>query len=142
MSNPDPPEVVELFNTIEILLAKASSYDGVIVRSVGTKYANEDDFLSGRGAAQFGGRWNRPGILAIYGATDILTAILEAYQSFIASGFSLSNLFFLTNFLPEARSKSLANLPCRHTRQIGQQNNLQNCMNYCLPCPVSEGIIL
>ncbi|MEZ6094372.1 MAG: RES family NAD+ phosphorylase [Pirellulaceae bacterium] len=60
------------------------------MRSVSTRYANESDFLSGKGAAKYGGRWNKPGIVAIYGSTDVLTATLEAYQQFVAFGFSLS----------------------------------------------------
>ena len=46
--------------------------EGVIVRSAGTKYANEGDFLSGEGAGRFGGRWNPTGLKAIYGSTDII----------------------------------------------------------------------
>jgi RES domain-containing protein len=57
---------------------------------VGTRYANEEDFLSGDGAARFGGRWNHPGIRAVYGSLDILTATQEAYQNFLKYGFSLS----------------------------------------------------
>ena len=41
------PEVLELFDDIEAMLPKAIAFDGVVVRSVGTKYANENDiFLS------------------------------------------------------------------------------------------------
>lgn len=92
MSSKDPPEVIELFEAIESLLPKAIELEGVIVRSAGTKYANEDDFLSGEGAGRFGGRWNPIGLKAIYGSTDIITATIEANQNFIDAGFSLSSL--------------------------------------------------
>jgi len=92
MPNPNPPEVVELFEVIESLVGEAKPFNGTIVRSVSTKYANESDFLTGKGAAMYGGRWNHPGIVAIYGSTDILTATMEAYQQFLTFGFSLSSL--------------------------------------------------
>lgn len=92
MPKPDPPEVVELFDVIESTVGNAVTFCGTIVRSVGTKYANEDDFLTGAGASKYGGRWNRPGVVAIYASTDILTATMEAYQQFLAFGFSLSSI--------------------------------------------------
>jgi len=92
MPNPDPPEVVELFDVIESLVCDAIPFNGTIVRSVGTRYASEGEFLTGKGAAKYGSRWNRPGIVAIYGSTDILTATMEAYQQFLAFGFSLSSM--------------------------------------------------
>jgi RES domain-containing protein len=92
MPNSDPPEVLELLKVIESLTPNAVPFNGIIVRSVVTEYANKSDFLSGEGAARFGGRWNRKGIKAIYGSTDILTATHEAYQQILKYGFSLSNL--------------------------------------------------
>jgi hypothetical protein len=46
MPRKDPQEVIELFDLISKLLPRAVAFDGTIVRSSGTKYANEDDFLS------------------------------------------------------------------------------------------------
>jgi len=90
MPSKDPSEVVELFDRITGLLPRAVAFDGTIIRSVGTRYANEKEFLSGKGAAKFGGRWNRPGLSAVYASLDILTATHEAYQNFLSYGFSLS----------------------------------------------------
>src|SRR2546426_595983 len=92
MQRRDPPEVVELFQTIAALFPSAISLDKVIVRSEATPYANEIDFLSGDGAARYGGRWNRPGIRAVYASLDIITATLEAYGNIIEAGFSLANI--------------------------------------------------
>jgi RES domain-containing protein len=90
MPSREPPEIVALFNRIQKLLPLAVAFDGVIVRSVELRYANERDFISGEGAAERGGRWNRPGILAVYGSLEIMTAVHEAYQNFLDAGFSLS----------------------------------------------------
>jgi len=88
----DPPEVIELFVAIDSLLPDAGGFDGVIVRSVGTKYASENDFFSGAGAAKTGGRWNRVGLQAIYASLGVLTATREAYQNFVTFGFSLTTI--------------------------------------------------
>ncbi len=90
MPRKDPPEVVELFDRIAELRSRAISFDCTIIRSAGTLYANEEDFLSGGGAQRFGGRWNRRGIRAVYASLDIITATHEAYQNFLTYGFSLS----------------------------------------------------
>lgn len=92
MPTKEPPEVVQLFDRIAELLPRAIILDETIVRSTGTKYANEDDFLSGQGAARHGGRWNRRGIRAVYASLDIITATYEAYQSFLDYGFALSGI--------------------------------------------------
>lgn len=86
----DPPEVIELFEIIASLYADAGGFDGVIVRSVGTKYATARDFLSGAGAARTGGRWNPPGLPAIYASLDVITATREAYQNFVNFGFPMT----------------------------------------------------
>ena len=91
-SKRDTPEVLDLFDVIEALIPKAIGFDGVIIRSVGVNYASESDFLSGDGAGKYGGRWNPVGLNSIYGATDIITATMEAYQNFLDAGFSLNNL--------------------------------------------------
>ncbi|GIW83159.1 MAG: hypothetical protein KatS3mg105_4966 [Gemmatales bacterium] len=90
MPSADPPEVIELFDRIAALMPRVIPFDGTIVPSAGTRYANENDFLSGAGAAKYGGRWNRRRIRAVYASLDIITATHEAYQHFLDYGFSLS----------------------------------------------------
>ncbi len=60
---------------------------GLIVRSAGVKYANEQDFISGEGAAINGGRWNPIGLKAIYGSLHPVTAVRESYKEFDDYGF-------------------------------------------------------
>ncbi len=88
----DPPDVIELFETIASLYADANGFDGVLVRNVGAKYASKNNFYSGTGAARTGGRWNRKGLEAIYTSLDVETATLEAYQDFIYRGFPLTTI--------------------------------------------------
>jgi hypothetical protein len=45
-------------------------WSGVIFRSISPRYARTSDILSGQGAYQAGGRWNAPGIYAIYGSLE------------------------------------------------------------------------
>ena len=88
----DPPEVLELFEAIASLLPDAEGFDGVFIRSVATKYANKNDFCSGNGAAENGGRWNRRGISAIYASLDLITTTHEAYQNFNTFGFPMTKI--------------------------------------------------
>jgi RES domain-containing protein len=86
----DPPEVIELFEAIAERYANAGGFNGIIVRSVATKYANKNDFFSGEGAAKSGGRWNQPGISVIYASLDPVTTTHEAYQNIDAFGFPIT----------------------------------------------------
>lgn len=89
---PDSDEVVELFERIADCLSRAVSLNSSAFRSVGVRYANESDLLSGEGAACFGGRWNPPGIRAIYTSLDPVTAAKESYQEFARYGFRESEI--------------------------------------------------
>lgn len=42
--------------------------------------------LSGAGAARLGGRWNRPGLPALYLSADHATAVLEFHQDLVRPG--------------------------------------------------------
>lgn len=88
----DAPEVIELFEIIAELFPDATGFDGVVVRSVPTRYANKNDFFSGDGAARTGGRWNRPGIGAIYASLDVITTTYEAYQNLDTFQFPMTSI--------------------------------------------------
>ncbi|PSJ62712.1 RES family NAD+ phosphorylase [Pseudaminobacter soli (ex Li et al. 2025)] len=53
-------------------------YEGQLYRALNPIYAREP--LSGRGAALYGGRFNRKGMAALYTSVSVLTAIREANQ--------------------------------------------------------------
>lgn len=83
----DSPEVLSLFALIAECLPRAVDLHAPMFRSVGVKYGNEKDLLSGEGAGYNGGRWNPQGIKAIYGSLDPVTATKESFQSFLRYGF-------------------------------------------------------
>jgi RES domain-containing protein len=62
---------------------RAKPWAGVAFRSVAPHHARVEDLLSGAGAARHGGRWNPPGIAAVYcsltaaGALDEVVAYVE-----------------------------------------------------------------
>lgn len=91
MTEPEPG-VQELFDAIALCLRNAVTLDEVVFRSASVHFANAVDFLSGAGAAAFGGRWNPRGIEAAYASLSIQTATSEAYQNNLKHGFPASSI--------------------------------------------------
>ena len=88
----ESPEVQELFDRILDCLPLALKLTAVGLRSAGVKYANESDLTSGDGAGYYGGRWNPPGIKAVYMSLDPITATKESYQEFTKFGFETNSI--------------------------------------------------
>jgi len=65
-------------------------WSGVIFRSVSPQYARPGDILSGYGSYQAGGRWNAPGIYAIYGSLEPGLAADESFN-FLLQHFGWQN---------------------------------------------------
>jgi RES domain-containing protein len=65
-------------------------WSGVIFRSVSPQYARPGDILSGYGSYQAGGRWNAPGIYAIYGSIEPGLAADESFN-FLLQHFGWQN---------------------------------------------------
>lgn len=59
---------------------QASRFCGIVYRAHNPRWAYTP--LSGEGAKQYGGRFNRPGVVALYTSLDFTTAWLEAQQGF------------------------------------------------------------
>jgi RES domain-containing protein len=53
-------------------------FEGVVFRSMGLRYANEEDATSGAGASLYGGRWNPVGLATFYASLSIELAGAEA----------------------------------------------------------------
>ena len=88
----DANEVEELFERIAACRSRAAKLKKFAFRSAGVKYANEGDMISGAGASYNGGRWNPPGILAVYASLDPITAVKESYQGFLKFGFESASI--------------------------------------------------
>jgi RES domain-containing protein len=56
---------------------------GVIFRSVSPKYAAPAALLSGEGAFRSGGRWNAPGLRAVYGSLEPGLAADESFNALL-----------------------------------------------------------
>jgi RES domain-containing protein len=91
MTEPEPG-VQELFDAIALCMPDAVDLDEVVFRSASVQFANAVDFLSGAGAAAFGGRWNPRGIEAAYASLSIQTATNEAFQNILKHGFPASSI--------------------------------------------------
>jgi RES domain-containing protein len=65
-------------------------WSGVIFRSVSPRYAKPIDILSGYGSYRAGGRWNAPGIYAIYGSIEPGLAVDESFN-FLLQNFGWQN---------------------------------------------------
>jgi RES domain-containing protein len=109
--------VQELFDAIGACLPDAVSVDQVIYRSVSMRFANAADFLSGTGAAAYGGRWNRRGIEAVYGSLSIQTAVHEAYRNVLHDGFPASSIRPRVLAGAEANLEALLDLTDANTRR-------------------------
>src|ERR1700730_16838436 len=62
------------YNDFRVVLSQNEElfgpWSGIIFRSVSPQHARPGDILSGYGSYQAGGRWNAPGIYAIYGSLE------------------------------------------------------------------------
>jgi RES domain-containing protein len=101
-----------LCERIQRLAARARPLSGIVYRSAVPKYANSEDLLTGEGARRFGGRWNPPGVAAVYGSFAPQTAMEEALaqaryyglpahaampRTFVAIEFDLARVIDLTD---------------------------------------------
>lgn len=68
---------------IDRCLAHVTAFSGTMCRAVATKYANNNDLLTGEGAKINGGRWNPPGLFrAVYGTLDPYAALAETLGTY------------------------------------------------------------
>ncbi|HLW65477.1 MAG TPA: RES family NAD+ phosphorylase, partial [Gemmataceae bacterium] len=75
------PTSEQLLTRLLHVIARPSAFEGVVYRSTSPKYASEADLVTGRGSAQFGGRWNPIGIAAVYASLTPETAMAETLAS-------------------------------------------------------------
>ena len=74
-------------------------WSGLGFRSVVPRYANARDMISGVGALRGGGRWNTPGIHAVYASLEPALSVNEAMRVvFSDRGFSVGDRFWCKLF--------------------------------------------
>jgi len=82
------------YNDFRVVLSQDEElfgpWSGIIFRSVSPQYARPGDILSGYGSYQAGGRWNAPGIYAIYGSLEPGLAADESFN-FLLQHFGWQN---------------------------------------------------
>ena len=73
---------MELNQRICRLASQAKRLSGTVYRSVAPRYANTADLAAGQGSRRLGGRWNPPGVPAVYGSFTPQTAMEETLAHF------------------------------------------------------------
>lgn len=56
----------------------ACNWSGTVYRTAGIEFATQQELLSGAGSESHGGRWNPPGVRAVYGCLDPVNSFNEA----------------------------------------------------------------
>jgi RES domain-containing protein len=72
------PRFAELCRTLSAHPDWPKPWSGIFFRFQIIDFPAPKDVLSGHGARQRGGRWNQPGISAVYGSTTQATALVES----------------------------------------------------------------
>ena len=98
------PHPLYTFFAERLSLTPPKSWSGIGFRSVVPRYANARDLISGVGAFRGGGRWNPPGIHAVYASLEPGLSVNEAMRVvFSDRGFSVGDI----------RPRVVAGLRCR-----------------------------
>jgi RES domain-containing protein len=107
------PDQITLFERrLQGLTSHVSALDVTAFRSATPRYATETDLLTGEGSRKWGGRWNPPGLAAVYASLTPKTAMAETLaqaryygwlveevmpRTFVAIYFSLKRILDLTD---------------------------------------------
>jgi len=75
---PPTHECQEIVEKVRLCEPNLVRFIGVVYRVCTPKYATESDLLTGEGSRIKGGRWNPPGIAAVYGSSTPETAMAES----------------------------------------------------------------
>ncbi len=109
---PMKDDFASLIGKLRRLSSRASGFKWKVFRSTTPRYATEMDLLTGEGSRKFGGRWNPPGLAAIYASLTPETAMAETLaqaryygwpehavmpRTFVAISFNLKRVLDLTD---------------------------------------------
>jgi RES domain-containing protein len=98
------PHPLYTFFAEQLSVTTPKSWSGIGFRSVAPRYANARDMISGMGGFHGGGRWNTPGIHAVYASLEPGLSVNEAMGVvFSDRGFNVRDI----------RPRLVAGLRCR-----------------------------
>ena len=80
-----------IFRRVQSLVRLAVPWAGTVYRNATVRYSTAAELLTGEGSRQFGGRWNPPGIRAVYASFAPQTAMAEALSNFSYYGFDIAD---------------------------------------------------
>ena len=103
------------------------SWSGVIFRSVSPRYARAADIISGSGSYCAGGRWNAPGIYAIYGSIEPGLAADESFN-FLLQHFGWQNRDIPPRMVVGIRVSLQAVLDLTNPANVPDQLNLEELL--------------
>jgi RES domain-containing protein len=104
------------------------SWSGVIFRSVSPRYARAADIVSGYGSYRAGGRWNAPGIYAIYGSIEPGLAADESFN-FLLQHFGWQNRDIPPRMVVGIRVSLQAVLNLTNPAGVLHQLNVEELLN-------------
>jgi RES domain-containing protein len=103
-------------------------WSGVIFRSVSPRYARPTDIVSGYGSYRGGGRWNAPGIYAIYGSVEPGLAADESFN-FLLQHFGWQNRDIPPRMVVGIRVSLHAVLDLTNPANVPEQLNLEELLS-------------
>ena len=103
-------------------------WSGVIFRSVSPRYARPTDIVSGYGSYRAGGRWNAPGIYAIYGSIEPGLAVDESFN-FLLQHFGWQNRDIPPRMVVGIRVSLHAVLDLTNPANVSEQSNLEELLS-------------
>ena len=100
----------------------------MIFRSVSPRYARAADIVSGYGSYRAGGRWNAPGIYAIYGSIEPGLAVDESFN-FLVRHFGWQNRDIPPRMVVGIRVSLHAVLDLTNPANVPEQLNLEELLS-------------
>jgi RES domain-containing protein len=119
------PDLIQLTHRFQALLPMAVAMETVGYRSVTPKYAQKQDILSGEGSRKSGGRWNPPGMVAVYLSLTPEIAMAETLAHFHYRGIPVAAAMPRVFVAVTARLKRVLNITrgtIRQRLQISEQS--------------------
>jgi len=117
------PRSAELERTLQRLARHAEPWQGFFYRSASPRWAASGDLVSGEGSRKHGGRWNPPGIRAVYGSLTPELSLAEALATTRALGIADESALPRVTAAGWARLRRVLRLDARARRSLGAKRS-------------------